>query len=245
MRLFSFPSWHGNWMFNFANTPSFHDKTPPMSPPPYLSTFLLIPVLKFEVFKAYRNIHMAFFSWILKNNSKIKSYEPTKQKKKSALTLLSSSAKVSWFVLLAWLFVIYAYFQPGPSSPQPSCQCLLVPQLCLRLLSWCFPGSTVVKNLPANAGDAEDMGSIPGSGRLHGRGNGNPFWYSCLENWMDRGAWRATVHGLQRVGSERQHADTHTCPGTLLFLIPKIEMTSIISRFLSPKLCFDQSIPPF
>ena len=62
---------------------------------------------------------------------------------------------------------------------------------------------------------------------------------------MDRGAWRATVHGLQRVGSERQHADMHTCPGTLLFLIPKIEMTSIISRFLSPKLCFDQSIPPF
>ena len=75
----------------------------------------------------------------------------------------------------------------------------------------------VVKNLPANAGDvrvpvqslgfpggsvgkasacnAGDLGSIPGSGRSPGEGNGNPLQYSCLENSMDGGAWWATVHG--------------------------------------------------
>ena len=56
-----------------------------------------------------------------------------------------------------------------------------------------FPGGLVVKNLPSNAGDA---GSIPGWGRSSGRGNGNPFQYSCLGNPIDRGAWRATIHGV-------------------------------------------------
>ena len=49
----------------------------------------------------------------------------------------------------------------------------------------------MVKNPPANAGD---LGSIPGSGRSPGEGNGYPFQYSCLGNPMDRGAWQATVH---------------------------------------------------
>ena len=56
----------------------------------------------------------------------------------------------------------------------------------------------MVKNLPTNAEDAEDMGSIPGSGRSPGIGNGNPLQYSCLENSMDRGAWWATVHGVSK-----------------------------------------------
>ena len=51
----------------------------------------------------------------------------------------------------------------------------------------------MVKNLPAVAGD---LGSIPGSGRSPGEGNGNPLQYPCLENSMDRGAWWATVHGV-------------------------------------------------
>ena len=59
----------------------------------------------------------------------------------------------------------------------------------------------VVKNLPANAGEARDMGSIPGSGRSPGRGNGNPLQYSCLENPRDRGAWWATVHGVAKNGT--------------------------------------------
>ena len=58
-----------------------------------------------------------------------------------------------------------------------------------------FPGGSVVKNLPANAGDA---GSIPGLARSPGGGNGNPLQYSCLENPMDRGAWWATVHGVTK-----------------------------------------------
>ena len=53
----------------------------------------------------------------------------------------------------------------------------------------------MVKNLPANAGDIRDAGSIPGLGRSPGEEHGNPLQYSCLENPMDRGAWQATVHG--------------------------------------------------
>ena len=53
----------------------------------------------------------------------------------------------------------------------------------------------VVKNPPANAGVARDMGLIPESGRSPGEGNVNLLQYSCLENPMDRGAWQATVHG--------------------------------------------------
>ena len=52
----------------------------------------------------------------------------------------------------------------------------------------------VVKNLPANARDTRDTGSTPGSGGFPGGGDGNPLQYSCLENPMDRGALRATVH---------------------------------------------------
>ena len=55
----------------------------------------------------------------------------------------------------------------------------------------------MVKNLPANAGNIRDMGSIPGAGRSPGGGHGNPLQYSCLEKPMDRGAGQATVHGPQ------------------------------------------------
>ena len=53
---------------------------------------------------------------------------------------------------------------------------------------WGFPGGSAVKNPPANAGDARDVGSIPGLGRIPGEGNGNPLQYSCLENPTDGGA---------------------------------------------------------
>ena len=66
----------------------------------------------------------------------------------------------------------------------------------------------MVKNLPANAGDARNMGSIPGSGRSPGVGNGNPLQYSCLENSIDN--WRATVHGVAKsqtqLSNEAQHS---------------------------------------
>ena len=62
----------------------------------------------------------------------------------------------------------------------------------------------MVKNLPANAGDA---GSVPGSGRSPGGGNGNSLQYSCLKNPVDRGAWRATVHGVTK--SQTQLSGSH------------------------------------
>ena len=58
-----------------------------------------------------------------------------------------------------------------------------------------FPGGSVVKNPPANAGD---MGLIPGPGGSPGEGNGNPLQYSCLEKPMDREAWWATIHGVAK-----------------------------------------------
>ena len=61
-----------------------------------------------------------------------------------------------------------------------------------------FPGGLVVKNLPANAGDAGDKALIPGSGRSPGEENGNPLQYSCLENSVDRGNWQTTVHGAAK-----------------------------------------------
>ena len=60
----------------------------------------------------------------------------------------------------------------------------------------------MIKNLPANA---RDSGSILGSGRFPGGGNGNPLWYSCLENPMDREAWQVSVHGVAK--SQTQLSD--------------------------------------
>ena len=58
-----------------------------------------------------------------------------------------------------------------------------------------YQHGAVAKNPPTNAGD---LGSIPGLGRSFGGGHGNPLQYSCLENPMDRGTWRATVHGVAK-----------------------------------------------
>ena len=54
------------------------------------------------------------------------------------------------------------------------------------------------KGSACNAGDVEDMGSIPGSGRSPGGRNGNPVQFSCLENWVNKGTWWATVHGVSK-----------------------------------------------
>ena len=66
-----------------------------------------------------------------------------------------------------------------------------------------FPDGAVANNLPANAGDTRDLGSILESGRSSGGGNSNPLHYSCLKNTMDREVWWATQFmGSQRVGHD-------------------------------------------
>ena len=73
----------------------------------------------------------------------------------------------------------------------------------------------MAKNLPANAEDTVDMGSIPGSGRSPGAGNGNPLQYSCLENPLDRGAWCATVFGVTK--NQTLQATEHATNKDLLY----------------------------
>ena len=68
----------------------------------------------------------------------------------------------------------------------------------------------VVENTPANAGDARGVGLIPGSGRPPGGGHSNPFQYSCLENSMGRGAWRATVHWVAKSQTQLKRLSTET-----------------------------------
>ena len=68
----------------------------------------------------------------------------------------------------------------------------------------------MVKILPANAGDKRDMGSIPESGRSPGGGHGNPLQYSCLENPMERGAWRAIVHSVSQSQTLLKQPSMHT-----------------------------------
>ena len=84
-----------------------------------------------------------------------------------ALNLVDSST----YIHIVVLYIVYMYIYTG------------------------FPGGSVLKNPPANAGD---MGSIPGSGRSPGEGNGNPLQYSCLENPMDGGPWKAAVRGVAK-----------------------------------------------
>ena len=82
----------------------------------------------------------------------------------------------------------------GDLNPvNPTSQCTLLTTVHTAFQG--FPGGSVVKNLPASAGD---VGSVPGLGRSPGEGNDNPLQYSRLENSMDRGAWQVTVHGVAK-----------------------------------------------
>ena len=74
---------------------------------------------------------------------------------------------------------------------------------------WVSQVVLVVKNPPANAGDIRDANSIPGKGRSPGRGHGNPLQYSCLKNSMDRGVWRATVHGGCKESNMTENTHTY------------------------------------
>ena len=84
-----------------------------------------------------------------------------------------------------------------------------------------FPSGSVVKDLPVNAGDS---GSIPGLGRCPGEGNGNHLQYSCVDNLINRGTWRVTVHGVAKESDTTEqltHTHTHTHTHTLLCGLPR------------------------
>ena len=77
----------------------------------------------------------------------------------------------------------------------------------------------VIKKLPANAGDVKDAGLIPGSGRSPEGGHGNPLHYACLENPMDRGASKATVHRVTQSWTRLKQFSMHACIHNLWSLI--------------------------
>ena len=86
---------------------------------------------------------------------------------------------------------------------------------CVFVLWSMWHAVLVVKNPPANAGDIRDAGSIPGLGRAPGGGHGSPPQYSCLENPMDRGAWRAAVHRVAKSQTWLKQLSMHTCMHTV------------------------------
>ena len=91
-----------------------------------------------------------------------------------------------------------------------------------------FPGGSVVKTLPAIAGDTD---LTPGLGRSPGKGNGNPLQYSCLENSMDRGVWWAQSLGSQRVG--HNWVTCMTMPTFGLFTLSSYLKFFIIGKFFN------------
>ena len=110
----------------------------------------------------------------------------------------------------------------------------------------------VVKNLPASTGDKRDLGSIPGSGRSPGGGNGNPLQYSSLENSMDREAWWATVHRVTKRRTWLKQLSMHAHRDLLMqslklfsgyFVYPlsfsPLLLPSFVNWWFSIMVCFD------
>ena len=86
----------------------------------------------------------------------------------------------------------------------------------------------VVKNLPVNAGYIRDAGSIPGLGRSPGRGHVNPLQYSCLGNSMDRGAWWATVHGIEKSQTQLKQLSMRTSSFAEMFVRRPVLHSSLL-----------------
>ena len=100
-------------------------------------------------------------------------------------------------------FMIFTFL--SPSTPHFNTSAVLLPASDHRQQNlsngWgegASQAALVVRNPPANGGDLRDAGLFPGPGRSPGGGHGNPLQYSCLENPMDGGAWRATVHRVEK-----------------------------------------------
>ena len=104
----------------------------------------------------------------------------------------------------------------------------------------------MAENPPASVGDTRDTGSIPGSRRYPGVGNGNPLQYSCLENYMDRGAWWATVHGVTKSQTWLSDwAQSHflTYKVSVLYTTVTVLEFGYLKEYLSPKFSWTEPHP--
>ena len=89
----------------------------------------------------------------------------------------------------------------------------------------------MVKNLPANAGDAGDIGSVPWLGRSPGEGNGNPLWFSCLNHPMDSWTWQATVHSVTKSCTQLS-IHTHTPTHAMISYVEYLFMCLLAIKYL-------------
>ena len=124
------------------------------------------------------------------------------------LIVLMTKSVLSWTWRLSWMILINIQL-----SPNWICIYLDIGMwVGCKIGGICLSGGAVVSNLPANAEDERDTGSIPGSGSASGGGNGKSFQYSCLENSMDRGVSGAAAHGVTE-------SDTAEHAHTMLYLL--------------------------
>ena len=109
------------------------------------------------------------------------------------------------YSILAFSLGIVLFFHSDASSEASI--------LVISLVHWTSQVLLVIKNPPANAGDVRDTGSIPGLGKFPGGGQGNPLQYSCLENPVDRGAWRARARRVTKSWISLKWLGTYWSPG--------------------------------
>ena len=100
-----------------------------------------------------------------------------------------------------------------------------------------FPDGTSGKESACKTGDIPDLDLISGSGRSPGEGNGNTLQYSCLENPMNRGAWRATVHGVTESQTRPEHLSTHLGYYKILSMVPFAIQPAVLFPLLSSRPC--------
>ena len=112
-------------------------------------------------------------------------------------TKLSTTVTIPYYRSSALGFIILCFVYHPFAFPYKfkTCMCFVKILFGFTFCQWSYSGSSDGKESACNA---EDQGLIPGSGRSPGGGNGNPLQYSCLENFMDRGARQATVHGVTK-----------------------------------------------
>ena len=95
---------------------------------------------------------------------------------------------------------------------------------CICWNDWAFQVALVVKNLPANPGDERDKVSVLGLGRSPGRWNDNPLQCACLESPMDKGIWRATVHGVTKRWTWLKRLSTAHWSYHMIFILPSVNL---------------------